>query len=297
MDRLDDLEAFLAIVESGSQTAAAHRLGRSLQAVSRSLIMLERGIGIELVRRTTRQSIPTEAGLAFYRRLRPALTEISEARAEAVDRRAEPSGLLRIGAPAAFAPAYVVPAINEVMERYPKIEIDLKVSDRKVDLVKEGLDLAIRIRELPDSQLKAKRLGELRVVTFGAASYFKRMGRPTHPEELAQHQCVLRTAEDRTSSWAFRVGEKSKKIPIHGRFRSDSAAAILAAVANGVGVGMLPLWQIRNLVDEGVVEVILEKYEGPRIPIYAIWPASKIRPTKVRILADALTRRIKLARL
>jgi DNA-binding transcriptional LysR family regulator len=141
MDRMDDLEAFLAIVEKGSQTAAARHLDRSLQSISRSLTALERGTGVELLRRTTRQSNPTEAGLAFYRRVKPAFTEINEARREAAEKRTEPSGLLRIGGPVLFASAYIAPAVCDFMERYAAIEIDLRVSDRQVNLFEEGLDL------------------------------------------------------------------------------------------------------------------------------------------------------------
>jgi len=139
---MEDIEAFLAIVEAGSQTAAARRLGRSLQSVNRSLASLERSVGVELVRRTTRQSLPTEAGLAFYRRVRPAFAEISEARLEAANRRVEPSGLLRIASPVMFGSTYVVPAVAEFLARYPQIEADLKLSDRPVDVVGDGFDLA-----------------------------------------------------------------------------------------------------------------------------------------------------------
>lgn len=186
---MEDIEAFLAVVEAGGQTAAAHRLGRSLSAVNRSLTALERSVGVELVRRTTRRSFATEAGLAFYRRVKPAYTEISEARLEATNRRVEPAGLLRIAAPVQFAAAYVVPAIADFMQRYRRIEVDMKASDRPVDVVGEGFDLAVRIRELSDSSLKARRLGELRTVVYGAPDYFARHGRPNRPDDLMHHQC------------------------------------------------------------------------------------------------------------
>ena len=150
MDRMDDLAAFLAIMEKGGQTAAARHLRRSLQSVNRSLAALERSVGVQLISRTTRQSNPTEAGLAFYRRIKPALMEINDAKLEAASRRAEASGLLRIGAPVLFAPAYVAPVVCDFLKRNPLIEVELKVSDRQVDLVEQGLDLAVRIRQLPE---------------------------------------------------------------------------------------------------------------------------------------------------
>lgn len=219
MDRMDDLTVFMAIVERGSQTAAARHLRRSLQSVNRSLTALESSMGVELISRTTRQSSPTEAGLAFYRRIKPALTEIDDARLEAASKRAAPSGLLRICAPVLFAPAYVAPAICEFLQRNPQIEIELKVSDLQVDLMEQGLDLAVRIREMPDSGLMARRIGALRVVAFGAPTYFARHGRPTHPDELARHHCVLRTSGDPDAGrWVFRVSGRRKNVRAVGAF-------------------------------------------------------------------------------
>lgn len=293
MARMEDLDAFLAIVEQGGQTAAARRLGRSLQSVSRSLAALESSVGVELVRRTTRRSGPTDAGLAFYRRLKPALAEISEAWREAADRRNEPSGLMRIGAPVLFAPAYVVPAVCAFMERYPEVEVELRVSDRQVDLLEEGLDLAIRIRDLPDSALKARRLGELRVVVFGAPAYFARRGRPRHPDELAQHDCVIRVGDADAEAWPFRIAGRRRTVQAGGRFRADSAAATHAAVAGGLGLGFTPLWQIRDLVDRGAVELVLEEFEAARVPIYAVSPPTRVPLSRSRLFVDLLADRLK----
>ena len=225
MDRLGDLEAFLAIVERGSQTAAARQLRRSLQSINRSLLAVERNIGVELVRRTTRKSSPTVAGRAFYNRVKPAFQEIASARLDAANRRAEPSGLMRLGAPVLFAPAYVVPTISDFMRRYPHVEIDLKASDRTVDLLEEGLDLAVRIRQLPDSRLRAQRLGELRVVTYAAPAYLAEHGRPKQPADLLHHDCVLRTTEGEIETWPFRVAGRQRPIRVRGRMRTDSTAA------------------------------------------------------------------------
>lgn len=297
MDRMDDLTAFIAIVERGSQTAAGRHLRRSLQSINRSLTTLERSMGVELISRTTRQSSPTEAGLAFYRRVKPALTEIDDARLEAASKRSEPSGLLRIGAPVLFAPAYVAPAICDFLQRNPRIEIELRVSDRQVDLLEQGLDLAVRIREMRDSELKVRRIGELRVVAFGAPSYFAKHGRPEHPDELARHHCVLRTGDEPdTGRWPFRVGGRRKNIRVHGRFRTDNAAAAHAAVAGGLGIGLAPLWQIRSLVDDGSVEIILEEFETGKTPIHAVWPPTRMPLARTRLFVDFLAARLKSAR-
>ena len=295
---MEDIEAFIAVIEAGSQTAAARRLGRSLQSVNRSLVALERSVGVELVRRTTRRSFATEAGLAFYRRVKPAVAEIGEARLEAASRRDEPSGLLRIAAPVQFAAAFVVPAIAQFMRRYPRIEVDLKASDQAVDVVGEGVDLAVRIRELPNSSLKARRLGQLRTVVYGAPGYFARHGRPRQPDDLADHQCVVRAFGPREAgTWRFRVGRQLKAVRVKGAFRTDNTASIHAAVCQGLGIGYGPFWQIRELLDDGALEIVLEEFETPRFPIQAVFPPSGMAPAKTRLFADLLAERLKHERL
>jgi DNA-binding transcriptional LysR family regulator len=295
---MEDIEAFLAVIEAGSQTAAAQLLGRSLQSVNRSLAALERSVGVELVRRTTRQSQATEAGLAFYRRVKPAFAEISEARLEAANRRVEPTGMLRIAAPVLFGSTYVVPAIADFLARYPRVEVELKASDRPIDVVADGLDLAVRIRRLPDSSLKARRLGELRTVVYGAPGYFARHGRPLHPDDLARHQCVLRsTREGETEAWRFQVGGRVKMVRVSGSFRTDGTAAVHAAACHGLGIGYGPFWQIRDLFDRGTLEIVLEDFEAPRIPIQAVLSPSGMAPAKTRLFADLLAERLKHERL
>ncbi|MGD9883476.1 MAG: LysR family transcriptional regulator [Reyranella sp.] len=295
---MEDIETFLAVIEAGSQTAAARRLGRSLQSVNRSLLALERRVGVELVRRTTRRSAATEAGQEFYRRVKPAFIEISEAHRDVARRRAEPSGLLRIAAPVQFASAYVVPAVAQFMQRYPEIEIDLKVSDRSVDLLGDGVDLAVRIRDLPDSSLKTRRLGQLRTVVYGAPAYFARHGRPRHPDDLATHQGILRRAADsQTDVWRFQIGRKARTVRVAGRFRTDNTAAARSAVCEGLGLGYGPFWQVRDLVDTGALEIVLENFETPRFPIQAVFPPSGMPPAKTRLFADLLAERLKHERL
>lgn len=293
MDRIEDLEAFLAIVEKGNQAAAGRHLQRSLQSIGRSLTSLEHSVGVPLIKRTTRHSHPTEAGLAFYARVKPALAEIENARAEAADLTREFSGRLRVSAPVLLSRAFVVPAICELLTRFPGVEIDLKVSDRPADLLEEGLDVAVRVRTLPGSTLKARRLGELRIVVFGAKTYFEKHGRPRHPAELSRHRCVVRTIDGKDEPWPFRIDGRRQAIHVHGRLRTDDTYAIHLAVARGLGLGLTPLWQIRDLVDRGAVEVVLQPFEIDRIPIYAVLPPTKIQPAKVKLFVDLLSAQFK----
>jgi DNA-binding transcriptional LysR family regulator len=295
---MEEIEAFLAVIETGSQTAAARRLGRSVQAVNRSLLALERSVGVELIRRTTRKSFATEAGLAFYRRVKPAFSEIGEARLEAASQRAEPSGLLRIAAPILFGSTFVAPALAEFITRYPRIKADLRGSDRPIDVVGDGFDLAIRIRDLPDSSLKARRLGELRTVVYAAPGYLDRHGRPRHPDDLVRHQCILRgTSEGETEGWRFQVRGRIRNVRVGGCFRTDNVAAAHAAACHDLGVGYGPFWQIAELFDRGALEILLEEFEAPRIPIQAVFPPSGMPPAKTRLFADLLSERLKRERL
>jgi DNA-binding transcriptional LysR family regulator len=297
MPRIDDLEAFVAIVEQGGQTTAARHLRRSLQSISRSLAALEEDLRVELIRRTTRHSEPTAAGNAFYRRLKPALAEINEARLEAANEQEEPSGLLKVGAPVAFAAAHVVPVVREFMTRHPRMEVELQASDRSADFFAQGLDLAVRIRALPDSGMQARKLGEIRVVVFGAPGYFASHGRPSYPADLARHQCIVRVLEGGDETWPFRINGRRKLIPVSARFRTDSAVAIHAAVVAGLGIGLTPFWQIRGLIEQGLVEVVLEEFEATRFPINVVWPATKRLSMKARLFVDLLAARLRHERL
>lgn len=297
MDRLNDIEAFLAIVEKGSLTAAARHLHRSLQSVSRSLTTLERSVAVDLVRRTTRRSHPTEAGLAFYRRVKPALTQIRDAGLEAASQQAELTGLLRVGGPTLFAAAHIVPVISDLVERHPRLEIELMASDREVDLVAERLDIAVRIREMRDSALKTRRLGELRAVVFGAPSYFAKHGRPTHPDELVRHECIVRLTDGDAETWPFRIAGRRRSVRVGGRLRADSTVATNAAVARGAGIGFAPLWLVRSLVDRGEVEIILEEFEIAKFPIHAVWLPTTVPLAKAQLFAESLKARLKLERL
>ena len=293
MDRMEDLEAFLAIVERGSQTAAARSLERSLQSVARSLSALERSVGVELIQRSTRRSQPTGAGLSLYQRLKPAVTEINDARREVASKRSEPLGTLRVAAPVRFAAAFVLPAAREFMRRYPQIDVNLRTSDRKINVYEEDVDVAIRIRELPDSALRARRLGEVRVVVVGAREFLKKNGRPRHPHDLARYPCVVRSVDADGEGWPFRIRGRREIVRVGGRFRTDDAGATIEAVALGMGLGMTPAWQVRDLVASGAVEIVLADFEDAKRPIFAVSPATRIPLTKTRLFIDTLALRLR----
>ncbi|WP_419771514.1 LysR family transcriptional regulator [Bordetella bronchiseptica] len=294
MSRLEDLETFIHIAEAGSLTQAARRLDRSLQAVSRTLAALEQDLGVQLVHRSTRRLALSEAGQAYYHRIKPAIAAIAQARLDIAERRAAPSGTLRVGAPVLFGPDFLVPVIADYMRAYPQVHVDLQLTDAFADLADEGLDLVVRIGDLPDSGLQGRRLGALRRVVFGAPAYFAQHGRPTHPEELRQHACIVRTVDPHPGRWAFQIAGKRRTVAVRGAFRANTMAAIYSAVGAGLGIGYSPLWQIQRLLDAGQVETVLEDFEPRPVPIHVLWQENRLMPAKVRAFVDCLVAGVRL---
>jgi DNA-binding transcriptional LysR family regulator len=297
VNRLDDLHAFVAVVDKGSLTSAAKHLGRSLQSVSRSLAVLEREIGVELVRRTTRRSAPTEAGLIFRRRLGDALTTIETAKREAGNRRSEIVGPLRIAASSSFGPRYLVPVIAAFMDAHPSVDVELDLSNQYIDLVAERFDLAVRIGEMADSAMKSKHIAHARRVFFAAPKYFTKHGRPINPEDLLRHQCIIRSTAREGDVWPFLVNGKMRSVKVGGRLQTDGAQAANAAAACGLGIGSAMLWQVKELVDRGDLELALTRFEPPPALIRAVWPSTKVLPEKTRLFVDFLASRLKSERL
>jgi DNA-binding transcriptional LysR family regulator len=292
MSRIEDYQAFTAIVEKPSLTAAARHLGRSLQAVSRSLGVLERDLGVELVRRTTRRSSPTDAGRAFYQRLSAALAEIDAAKVATANRRVEATGVLRIAGSTGFTPLYVVPALPEFLAAHPGVEIEMELSDRYIDLVGEGFDLAIRVGQMPDSTLRARLLANSRRVVFAAPGYLASHGRPRNPDDLTRHQCIVRTSARDGNAWPFRLNGRTRTVKVAGRFRTSGAVAANAAAAAGLGIASGPLWQVRSLLERGAVELLLTRFEPPPVPIHAVWPATRLLPARTQLFLDFLAARL-----
>ncbi|MET4068536.1 DNA-binding transcriptional LysR family regulator [Bradyrhizobium sp. S3.2.6] len=263
--------------------------------MSRSLARLEQDLGVELVSRTTRRLRPTTAGLDFAGRIRLALTTIDGAREDLIARDRRLAGTIRIGTSSLFGPEYVSPALSQFLTRNPEVDIELVLSDEHVDLVAEKLDFVVRIGNLPDSNLRVRHLGGLNWAVFTSPAYLAAHGRPEHPRELSHHACVLRAGDD--DRWIF--GDDKRRIEVHGRFRSENAAARNAAVASGLGIGLAPLWQVRRLIEQGIVEQILVGHEPPPIPLQIVWVrrGAGVLPRRVRAAMEFLVAQLAALRI
>lgn len=292
MASINSYAAYVAVVECGSLTAAARRLGRSLQAVSRLLADLEQELGVQLVARTTRSCRPTAAGERFYGRIRTVLADLDLARNEVVASAVEIDGSLRIGAPSQFGVRHLVPALAAFMARYPALNVELALSDQLVDPRTAGLDLVLRFGQPADSALRQHRLGTVRRVIYGAPGYFAQHVRPLHPRELRGHECIVRSGVRGSETWRFQGKQGALAVRVKGRFRSDSIAACCEAAIQGVGVGRGLLYQVREAVDQGRLEVVLQDWPQPQIPYHLLWPAATRLPARTRTLIDFLVARL-----
>jgi DNA-binding transcriptional LysR family regulator len=293
MQSLRELETFVAIAEEGSLTGAARRLGRSLQAVSRGLQMLEGQMGATLVLRTTRTLRLSEAGERFYGRVKAILADLEIAQTELAEDARRLTGRLRVNVPTLFGPRFVVPLVCEFLKRHPELSASVTLSDEFSDPATSGADVTVRIGTTPDSRLVARKLADLRRVTFASATYLAAHGHPHRPEDLATHACVVRTGVQNPHRWSFaaRTGAEAS-VAVAGRFESDQVAAVNAAVLSGLGIGVAAFWQIRDALDAGQASIVLPEYEPAPLPLFALWPRTRKMPARTRLLIDFLAARL-----
>ena len=289
MDNLNAMEVFVRVVQAGSFSAAARALDLTPSAVSKQIGRLEDRLAARLINRTTRQLKLTDVGAAFYERCTRILADIAEAEQAVVDLHGAPRGVLKLNVPGAFGRLHIAPLIPEFLARYPEVTVDLGFNDRFIDLVEEGVDVVIRIGELADSSLIARRLAPNRRVVCGAPSYFQARGLPQVPEDLAQHNCLVYTYRASRNDWRFRGPDDSESVvQVSGNLESNNAEALRATVLQGLGVALLPLWLVGEDLKAGVLVEVLPDYHAPDSSIHAIYPPGRHLSPKVRGLVDFL---------
>jgi DNA-binding transcriptional LysR family regulator len=291
MSELDDIRAFVEIVDTGSLSRAAKRLGLSKSIVSRRLARLETKLGGRLLRRTTRGISPTDAGAEFKLRSERILADL-EAACDAVAQRGdEVVGLLRVAVPLSFGLRHVAPLLAELASRHPKLCIDAAYAERAVDLIAERFDAAIRLGRLKDSSLVARRIAPIRGAVVASPSYLARHGRPETPGDLAKHEALIRTDQSGSARWQFRAGQRLISVRPEGRFKADNGEALLQAAIAGLGVAVLPTFLVSPAIERGALIPLLLDYPLPEAGLYLVRPPGTLAPGKVRALTDLLLER------
>ena len=288
MASTDDYAVLVAILESGSLTAAARTSGRSVQSVSRVLANLEQELGAQLIRRTTRTLTPTRAGQDFVRRVRNVLQELEFAKDQLREEALQVAGEIRLSSSTRFGPQYVLPVVARFMALYPKVEVTMNVTDDFLNLDTSHIDLAIRISELPHSALKARTLAYSRRVVIASPEYLARHGTPEHPHDLKRHFCIVRTSSTDGAFWRFRSKGGIESIEVRGPLRTDNATIVNEAVLHGLGIGVAQMWQVRDWVEQRRITALLTEYELPPVPVSVVWPPHKQMAPRVRRLIDFL---------
>ena len=287
------METFVQIVDKGSLTAAADALDTSLPSVVRILASLERHLRARLLDRTTRRIRLTDEGEQFLERCRAILSQVQEAEAALSSCQAEPQGRLAITAPVVFGRRYIAPIVNEFVRRYPKVNIDVLLLDRYTNLVEEGLDVAVRVGELPDSSLVAIPVGQARRVICASPDYLRRHGKPRAPKDLAAHRCVRFTGAAPRDEWHFRVGRRDVAIPVTSVISCNQIDGALQACIDGLGPGMFFSYQVATHIKAGDLRYVLQEFETEPRPIQVIYPHSKLLSAKVRTFVDECVGRLR----
>jgi DNA-binding transcriptional LysR family regulator len=289
MDRFAAMSAFVQVVEQGSFSRAAERLAMSTSAVSRHVAELESHLDVRLLNRTTRKLSLSETGQAYYERAAQLLNDLGEAEALVESVHAAPRGTIRLSSSAAYGTMHLAPAIAAFQAEYPDVKFDVSLSERFVDLTEEGLDLAIRIGDLGDTNLIAKKVGETELIACAAPAYLAKHGAPKHPRDLVKHNCFSYAYLSTKDHWRFtdRKGEVIE-VPIEGKLKSNSGELAIAMAARGAGIALEPCFMFANALSDKRVVRVLESYRGRTTGIHAVYPARKHLSTKVRTFVDFL---------
>jgi len=293
LDNVSAMPVFAKVVETESFTAAAAQLGMSKSAVSKAISALEDRLGARLLNRTTRRLALTEVGRAFYERCARVVAEVEEAEILVTRHQESPRGTLRVNAPVSFGVLHLAPALAAFMRRFPEVAVDIAFTDRYVDLIEEGYDVAVRIAgELEDSSLIARKLADNQMMVCAAPAYWDRHGRPARPDDLAGHVCMTYAYNRVPNEWSFRTADGQRRaVRVAGRLHTNNGDVSLRAALAGLGVVRLPRFICGPYVAAGRLEPVLAEAIPPAAGIYAIYPHNRHLSAKVRAFVDFLVER------
>ena len=289
MERLTALNVFRHAAELGSFAAASRHLGLSPAAVSKNISELEAHLAVRLFNRTTRRMSLTEAGELYYERIVRVLDDLLEADDALKATQATPRGLLRVSAPMTVTLLCLSTAIPKFLALYPDVSLDLVLDDRRVDIVKQGFDVAVRGSDnLEDSSLVARKLMTLRHVVCGAPSYFEQYGLPSSPEDLVNHLCIQFSLSSHANVWRFAKGDRQVNVSINGRYKVNSSLAIRDALRAGFGLSLIPWIYVREDIEVGHLQTVLTEWMPNEATLYAVYPSKRYVSSKVRVFLDFL---------
>jgi DNA-binding transcriptional LysR family regulator len=288
MDRIDAMQAFVAVADLRGFAPAARKLGLSPSGVTRLIAALEDQLGARLLQRTTRSVALTDVGSRYLERARRILADVEEAEGSARDERTRPGGRLVVSAPVGFGRLHVSPIMSEYLKRHGEVSGDLRLSDRFVNLVEDGIDCAVRIGHLADSSLVARHVGEMRRIVIASPDYLGRRGEPDAPEAIASHQTIQFGATTAVPDWHFvRDGHEIRALT--PRLSTNSADAAIQYAEQGGGLTRVLAYQAAEAIKRGRLKIVLANFEQPPLPIHVVYPTSRLLSAKVRTFIDLVT--------
>lgn len=285
MANWEGISEFVAVADTTSFTKAAEKLNTSVANVSRRVATLEERLAVKLLIRTTRKVSLTEAGQVYYSQCKQLLDGLEQADLAVTQMQASPTGELKVTAPVTYGEKIVAPCLNDFLQLYPQLELELILTNKRLDMVDQGIDIAIRLGQLSDSSFIAKKLRPRMLHVCGSPDYFEQYGIPHTLSELAQHQCLVGTYDH----WRFKDDRHAKSMGIHGRVRCNSGMVLLDAVLKGMGIAQLPDYYVKDYLDSGQLIEVLAHYRDDREGVWALYPQNRHMSPKVRLLVDYLS--------
>lgn len=290
MDRFDELQVFVAILDAASLSGAARRLRRSAPAVTRALAALEARVGVRLIERTTRKLAPTDAGLRLGEMARRVLADYDNAVGE--EEHGPLRGKLRITAPHVFGRRHLTPAVLAFLDLHPALQIEMVFNDRNIDLIEHGVDLALRIGSLPDTSMVARRVGTVGRVIVASPAYLARSGTPRSPHELGEHDVIFSSAASNVAEWRFRQEGRDVSVKLDPRLTVNEIDAVIMAVLAGRGIGRALSYQVADQLADGSLVRLLQDYEPPATPVQLVMQSGCYLPARLRACVDFLAQRL-----
>jgi DNA-binding transcriptional LysR family regulator len=288
MDKLNAMQLFVRVAETGSFTAVADQLDVARSVVTRQISALEQQLGVKLMTRSTRSLTLTTAGLAYLEKCRDILNMVDAAESSLIEEKTEPRGRIRLGLPLSFGLQRLMPALLEFAKAHSNIELVLDFADRRSKLIEEGIDLSIRITSRLEPGDIVRKLGESRLLTVASPQYLAEHGNPKHPRDLSKHACLVYSQDFQSTAWGYRSKDGDVNVTIRPRLAANNGEALLQAAAQGLGITRPPDFMVQPFLESGCVVAVLPKFEPTPLGIYAVLPSNRYIPHRVSVLIDFL---------